>query len=95
MAGFSFQINKELIYQDESWNEEFEKKSHQKLRIIHFNDVYNIESRSVEPCGGSARFVNLIEHLKRDQPALVFFSGDAFSPSNCKLLSYLYFLKLF
>jgi hypothetical protein len=75
--------------------------SGKKLRIIHFNDVYNIESRDVEPVGGcefffivfylkliysfqiAPRFIELLEYLMKDEPALVLFSGDAFSPSNC------------
>ena len=61
---------------------EFEKK----LSIIHFNDVYNIESREKEPVGGAARFITAIEKLiQKDPDILVFFSGDALSPSNSKL----------
>jgi hypothetical protein len=30
------------------------------ISILHFNDVYNVESREVEPVGGAARFVILI-----------------------------------
>ena len=26
------------------------------LSILHFNDVYNVESREVEPVGGAARY---------------------------------------
>jgi|LakMenEpi03Aug12_release.lakeMendotaPanAssembly.Ray.scaffolds.fasta_scaffold2455124_1 hypothetical protein len=32
--------------------------SGRKLRIIHFNDVYNIESRDVEPVGGCEFFLS-------------------------------------
>ncbi len=60
--------------------------SHNKhLKIIHFNDVYNIEGQTKEPLGGAARFLTLIKYLKSSSPCLVLFSGDAFSPSSCKL----------
>ena len=29
------------------------------ISILHFNDVYNVESREVEPVGGAARLVPL------------------------------------
>jgi 5'-nucleotidase len=69
----------EIIYQNfERINENWKK-----LNIIHFNDVYNIESRDVEPVGGSARFITAIEDLmSRNEPTLVLFSGDAISPSS-------------
>jgi len=50
------------------------------VTIIHFNDVYNLESRSQEPVGGAARFVSAVAQLANCNP-LVLFSGDAFSPS--------------
>ena len=57
------------------------------LEIIHFNDVYNVESRSKEPVGGAARFVGRVNEIRQDalrnglpQPIVVF-SGDAFNPS--------------
>lgn len=58
------------------------------LQIVHFNDVYNIEEQSgVEPAGGAARFIALIEQFMSENPStLVFFSGDAISPSLCKIL---------
>lgn len=49
--------------------------------IIHFNDIYNIESRESEPVGGAARFITALEYLVAKNPSLVFFSGDALSPS--------------
>ncbi|KAL9110793.1 MAG: hypothetical protein Q9227_004785 [Pyrenula ochraceoflavens] len=58
-----------------------------ELRILHFNDVYHIESGSAEPVGGIARFQTLVNTYRKDpkyseQPALItFFSGDAFNPS--------------
>ncbi|KAJ5483076.1 hypothetical protein N7539_006522 [Penicillium diatomitis] len=57
------------------------------LRLIHFNDVYHIESGSAEPVGGAPRFQSLVNHYRDDsqyvnQPGvLTFFSGDAFNPS--------------
>ena len=78
----SFPVSKEIVFEEyTNFDTDASKK---KLRIIHFNDVYNIESRSIEPCGGSSRFVQTIEHLMEKEPALVLFSGDVFSPSNCK-----------
>jgi len=56
------------------------------LTVIHFNDVYNIESRSQEPVGGAARFMTAISQLSSSNP-LVLFSGDAFNPSISMLLS--------
>lgn len=53
-----------------------------KFNIIHFNDIYNIESREIEPVGGASRFVSAIEYLIQNKPnSLVLFSGDALSPS--------------
>jgi len=52
------------------------------FRILHFNDVYNIEANNQEPVGGAARFINVLESLISQKPTLVFFSGDALSPSE-------------
>ncbi|KAK9892293.1 hypothetical protein WA026_019098 [Henosepilachna vigintioctopunctata] len=53
----------------------------EKLVILHYNDVYNVESRaSPEPVGGAARFCTAIKSFRHLNP-LVLFSGDAFSPS--------------
>ncbi|KAI1874325.1 uncharacterized protein JN550_002904 [Neoarthrinium moseri] len=57
------------------------------LRILHYNDVYHVDSSSAEPVGGVARFMSLVKHYREDpkwkgQPDLVtLFSGDAFNPS--------------
>lgn len=52
-----------------------------QLVILHFNDVYNVESRPlVEPVGGAARFCTAMKSFDHLNP-LVLFSGDAFSPS--------------
>jgi len=50
------------------------------VTIVHFNDVYNIESRNQEPVGGAARFATAVMQLASNNP-LVLFSGDAFNPS--------------
>ncbi|XP_037941290.1 snake venom 5'-nucleotidase-like [Teleopsis dalmanni] len=51
------------------------------LTILHFNDVYNIDSiTAVEPIGGAARFSTAIRSFA-DQDPLILFSGDIFSPS--------------
>ncbi|KAJ5374449.1 5'-Nucleotidase/apyrase [Penicillium concentricum] len=57
------------------------------LRLIHYNDVYHVESGSAEPVGGVSRFQSLVKHYRSHpqyagQPdILTFFSGDAFNPS--------------
>lgn len=57
------------------------------LRLMHYNDVYHVDSSSSEPVGGIARFISLCKYYRSDerfkeQPGLVtFFSGDAFNPS--------------
>ncbi|KAJ2692338.1 hypothetical protein H4R19_006172, partial [Coemansia spiralis] len=54
------------------------------LRILHFNDVYNVGESVNEPVGGATRFGGLL-HSLQDQPdaapTLTLFSGDAFFPS--------------
>ncbi|KAE8154899.1 Metallo-dependent phosphatase-like protein [Aspergillus avenaceus] len=57
------------------------------LRLIHYNDVYHVESGSAEPVGGVSRFQSVVNYYRADprfagQPdILTFFSGDAFNPS--------------
>ena len=51
-----------------------------RLLILHFNDVYEIESRDKEPVGGAARFTTLLKSYEERHP-LILFSGDAFNPS--------------
>ncbi|KAJ6080516.1 hypothetical protein N7467_010269 [Penicillium canescens] len=57
------------------------------LRLIHYNDVYHVESGSAEPIGGISRFQSLVNYYRSHsqfagQPdILTFFSGDAFNPS--------------
>lgn len=55
------------------------------LRIIHFNDVYNIEESEKEPVGGAARFSTAVHQIQKTAPSLTVFSGDAFSPSKLSL----------
>ena len=63
-------------------NEDGESK---RLTIIHFNDVYNIESHEEEPVGGAARFVTKIEEMSAENP-LILFSGDCLNPSLRKCI---------
>lgn len=64
-----------------------ESSSSFSFEIVHFNDVYNVESRSREPVGGAARFVGRINTIRDEAAAqgrrrpIVVFSGDAFNPS--------------
>jgi len=50
------------------------------ITIVHFNDVYNIESGTQEPVGGAARFMTAVRRLA-DRDPLILFSGDALNPS--------------
>ena len=51
------------------------------VTLIHFNDVYNVDSRTVEPVGGAARFLTAVKSVSRDCQPLILFSGDIFAPS--------------
>lgn len=60
-----------------------------KITILHYNDVYNIDSNtSTEPIGGASRFCTAIKSFHELNP-LVLFSGDAFSPSMRKFFFFL------
>lgn len=51
------------------------------ITILHFNDVYNVDSTTTqEPIGGAARFLTAIKSFEDENP-VVLFSGDVFSPS--------------
>ena len=58
------------------------------ITILHFNDCYNIEPRTVEPSGGAARFKSALDSFRspnnnnngNDDP-VVLFSGDILGPS--------------
>lgn len=56
-----------------------------KLKIIHFNDCYNIEEQieSGSLRGGAARFVNALQS-EITENTVVLFSGDILSPSISK-----------
>ena len=80
--------NRSIVFEDLDLDPNvFERQ----LRIIHFNDVYNIEERDEEPVGGSARFWTALDELRKEGPALVVFSGDALSPST-SIHCYFYYL---
>lgn len=58
------------------------------LRLLHFNDVYNIAEGRQEPVGGAPRFITALREARvkaydsaGSMPTLTVFSGDAFSPS--------------
>ena len=51
------------------------------ITLLHFNDVYNVDSRLVEPVGGAARFLTAVKTVSRDCQPLILFSGDIFAPS--------------
>jgi len=52
----------------------------EQITLLHFNDVYNVESREVEPVGGAARFLTAVKEHQELNP-LILFSGDIFAPS--------------
>ena len=52
-----------------------------KFTILHFNDVYDIDEKNSEVCGGVARFDTLVKSFKEENPILLF-SGDLWSPSK-------------
>nr|CAB3242670.1 apyrase-like [Phallusia mammillata] len=61
---------------------------HNRLSILHFNDVYEISERTREPVGGAARFatamtqqVNRITQETGVRP-LILFGGDCLNPST-------------
>ena len=62
-------------------------KEYKKLRIMHFNDVYNIQENPKKAYkGGSARFVTAMRHYQEKARAegiecITAFSGDLLGPS--------------
>ena len=50
------------------------------VSILHFNDCYNVESRSQEPSGGAPRMVTAFKSFSHCNP-LILFSGDIMAPS--------------
>lgn len=62
-------------------------KEERVLTLLHFNDVYNVESFDKEPVGGAARFCTALKSFAHLNP-LVLFSGDVFAPSFSNSLQY-------
>jgi hypothetical protein len=60
------------------------------LRILHFNDVYNVNESPKEAMavGGAPRFAALLKHLRGQtvERPMVTFGGDALSPSESTCL---------
>ena len=52
----------------------------QVITILHFNDCYNVEPRTLEPAGGAARFKTALKSFDSCDP-VVLFSGDILGPS--------------
>lgn len=63
------------------------------LTILHFNDVYNVESSMIEPVGGAARFCTAIKSMLHLNP-LILFSGDIFAPSFSNYKIALFYLLI-
>ncbi|XP_053156537.1 snake venom 5'-nucleotidase-like isoform X2 [Hemicordylus capensis] len=63
-----------------SLNAECPDESQSNLVILHFNNVYEVESRREEPVGGAARFATAIQKFSLLNP-LIIFSGDCLNPS--------------
>ena len=61
---------------------QFLPKHNKKLEILHFNDVYNIENKTI---GSAARFKTAFD-LYDSKNKLVIFSGDLFFPSMLSTL---------
>ncbi|CAF0939692.1 unnamed protein product [Brachionus calyciflorus] len=74
--------NIEIVYENILGSEDIQKQ----LNIVHFNDVYNVESSKLDPVGGAARFLTALENVMQKGPTLVLFSGDAISPSAISIL---------
>ncbi|XP_024050518.1 uncharacterized protein LOC112103131 [Terrapene carolina triunguis] len=55
-------------------------ESQSDLVILHFYDVYEVESRQEEPVGGAARFAAAIKKFS-SLDSLTIFSGDCLNPS--------------
>lgn len=53
------------------------------LKILHFNDVYDICEKDNHHCGGIARFAGAMnQHKEKDQDTVILFAGDLWSPSK-------------
>jgi 5'-nucleotidase len=57
------------------------------VRMLHYNDVYHLDTSSAEPVGGLPRFITLCKEYQEGQEyegqpdILTLFSGDVFNPS--------------
>jgi len=60
------------------------KSDRPPLKIIHFNDVYNIEEQKEEPVAGYSRFYSALRSYDHLDP-LILFSGDIFAPSKLSI----------
>lgn len=76
LATCASEMTKEIIYSNTT-------SIDKKLRILHFNDVYNIDPSPREPKAGAARFLTAINYLRDESQCVLLFSGDVFSPSTC------------
>lgn len=90
-ANCHFPLNESDDTQDKSHFEKldirFQMDSRSKrkpLKVIHFNDVYNIEETKDEPVAGSSRFYSALRAYSHQNP-LILFSGDIFSPSKLSI----------
>ena len=72
----------EHFYQKKKTEKKMEEKK--SLKILHFNDVYDIsEDEKNHVCGGIARFASAMQaHKKKDPNTVILFSGDLWSPSR-------------
>jgi len=60
------------------------------ITIVHFNDVYNVEtpeSGAQQAIGGAARFKTAVQRLA-DRDPLILFSGDALNPAMMSSLTH-------
>jgi len=57
------------------------------ITLVHFNDVYNVESRTEESLVGAARFKTAMRKLA-DRDPLILFSGDALNPSVMSIVTH-------
>lgn len=55
MSKEDFAVSKEICFEETVVN--VNSSNTKNIRILHFNDVYNIESRTTEPVGGCEYFV--------------------------------------
>ncbi|XP_030620769.1 5'-nucleotidase-like [Chanos chanos] len=70
----------------ETASHELRESQESVLTILHFNDVYEIESRHEEPVGGAARFATAVKEFHYLNPFVVF-SGDCLNPSLLSMIT--------